>query len=187
MAKNWNSISLEKQRIRIKQRKLRQSLGKEYRISASNTIGRLLIAHIKHNQCIGLYYPIHDEVDLIQCAKNLFKLCEVGLPSIKQNTMVFRQWSHSTELVLNRRSIPEPDPEKNRVITPQVIIIPVVGFDKRCHRLGYGGGFYDRFLQSSSAIKIGIAFAAQEVEVLPIEQHDIKMDYIITEHGVINS
>ena len=68
----------------------------------------------------------------------------------------------------------------------QVVIIPMLAFDRGGNRLGYGAGYYDRFLcRHPHPIKIGIAFSCQQAESIPADKSDVKMDYIITEKGVI--
>ncbi len=62
-----------------------------------------------------------------------------------------------------------------------IIIVPLAAFDNKCHRLGYGKGYYDRFLARSSARRAGIAFACQEIDAVPTEPHDVPLDYIFTE------
>ena len=68
-----------------------------------------------------------------------------------------------------------------------VVIVPLLAFDRRGYRLGYGKGFYDRLLAAGSATTIGVGYAAQEVDVLPTEAHDIALDWIITEREVIQT
>jgi len=82
----------------------------------------------------------------------------------------------------------EPDPLRCRAadIPPDVILVPGVAFSPGKVRLGYGGGFYDRFLAASDALKIGVAFSCQVLPELPAEAHDVRMDAIITENGMIS-
>jgi 5-formyltetrahydrofolate cyclo-ligase len=68
-------------------------------------------------------------------------------------------------------------------VTPHLLLVPLLAFDARGHRLGYGGGFYDRTLQALKIPAIGIAFAGQEVSSLPAQAHDIALDAILTEQG----
>lgn len=70
--------------------------------------------------------------------------------------------------------------------TFDVIIMPVLAFDKNLNRLGYGGGWYDRFLEhQTNSLKIGLAFHCQRVEAVPVHSHDIRMDIVVTERVVI--
>ena len=74
-------------------------------------------------------------------------------------------------------------------IFPKILLIPLVGFDNQLNRLGYGGGYYDRYItkvqQNEHLIKIGIGFSFQKVKNLPINKYDKKLDFIITENNFI--
>ena len=69
----------------------------------------------------------------------------------------------------------------------ELVIVPLLAFDRRGYRLGYGKGYYDRLLAGSPITSIGVAFAAQEIDMLPAEAHDIALDWIITECEMIRS
>jgi 5-formyltetrahydrofolate cyclo-ligase len=79
-------------------------------------------------------------------------------------------------------------PEEGAWLEPQVLIVPMLAWDRRGYRLGYGGGFYDRTLEGLRAkgpvLAIGFAFAAQEVEAVPTEPTDQRLDAVVTEKGV---
>ena len=83
--------------------------------------------------------------------------------------------------------VPEPVPERRRAATPRadaLVIVPCVGFSSSGHRMGYGRGFFDRFLQGHAGPKVGLAFAIQRAEGLRPEPHDVPLDAIITEERV---
>jgi 5-formyltetrahydrofolate cyclo-ligase len=86
-------------------------------------------------------------------------------------------------LVINKYGIPEP--VSNKIVYPDILLVPLVAFDKKLNRIGYGGGFYDRYLKRLKRIKkiitIGLAYSFQEVKKIPINDYDIKLDFIITE------
>ena len=107
------------------------------------------------------------------------KIC---LPRIgdEPQEMSFHEYKIGDELVANKFGILEPL-STAKLLQPNVVIVPMLAFDRSKNRLGYGGGYYDKFLQNSTAIKIGAAFAAQEVEQIPSEPHDIKIEMIVTE------
>ncbi|HEX2759083.1 MAG TPA: 5-formyltetrahydrofolate cyclo-ligase, partial [Rhizomicrobium sp.] len=67
---------------------------------------------------------------------------------------------------------------------PDLLLAPLLAFDRAGHRLGYGGGFYDRTIALLGVPAIGIAYAGQEISSLPVEAHDIALDGILTEHGL---
>ena len=84
---------------------------------------------------------------------------------------------------INKYGIPEP--VSNKIVYPDILLVPLVAFDKKLNRIGYGGGFYDRYLKRLKRIKkiitIGLAYSFQEVKKIPINEYDIKLDFIITE------
>ena len=108
----------------------------------------------------------------------------ISLPKIGKNSnMNFFVWSTNDPLNINEYGIPEPI--TNRMIFPDVLLVPLVAYDKNFNRVGYGGGFYDRYIKRIKKIKniltIGLAFSYQKVKKIPIEKNDIKIDFIITE------
>ena len=101
--------------------------------------------------------------------------------------MNFFKWSLSEPLKINKYGIPEPISDKN--VDPNILLIPLVGFDYKLNRLGYGGGYYDRYLSKvklgNSLLKIGVSFSFQKVKNLPTNKYDQKLDCIITEKKII--
>jgi 5-formyltetrahydrofolate cyclo-ligase len=102
--------------------------------------------------------------------------------------LVFRRWAPGDPLVKGRMNIPEPSPDAPEVI-PDIVVVPPVAFDRRCFRIGYGAGFYDRTLpylrQHHPVFALGFAFACQEVPAVPDEPHDVPLDEIATESELI--
>ena len=137
------------------------------------------------NKIIGGYYPYNYEVDTINIVKKLEKKnFIISLPKIKKNNqMNFYPWSSNEPLLINTYGIPEPISKKK--VYPDILLVPLVAFDNKLNRLGYGGGFYDRYLSRIKSIKkiitIGMSFSFQKTEKLPINKHDMKLDYVITE------
>ena len=133
---------------------------------------------------IGSYYPVNFEADTFQLMR-MFKQkgYKLSLPVISSKyDMNFYTWNLNDPLYVNKYGIPEPK-SKIKVI-PSILLIPMVAYDKRLNRLGYGGGYYDRFLEKyekKNILKIGLAFTCQEVKKLPTNNFDKKMDYILTE------
>ena len=138
-----------------------------------------------NNKIIGGYYPYNYEIDILEILKLLEKKnYKISLPKIKKkNQMNFFEWSFNDPLSINKYGIPEPISKK--IIYPDVLIIPLVAFDNELNRLGYGGGYYDRYIAKSfkkkRIIKIGIAYSFQKLNKIPINKYDIRLDYIITE------
>ena len=138
---------------------------------------------------IGGYYPVNFELDDLSILKELEKKnFNISLPKIKKNyDMDFYRWSFNEPLKINKYGIPEPD--SNILMYPDVLLVPLVAFDKKLNRLGYGGGYYDRLIKKLSKkkniIKIGLAFSIQEIDKVPINMYDQKLDYIVTNKHII--
>lgn len=133
------------------------------------------------------YMPMRTEIDPL--AAMAAHLGPVGVPVIlgPGQALKFRSWTQDAVMIPGEFGalIPAEGPW----IDPQVVIVPLLAFDARGYRLGYGGGFYDRTLQSLRArhptLAVGFAFAAQEVDEVPIEATDQRLDALVTELGVI--
>ena len=105
----------------------------------------------------------------------------------KNNKMNFFEWSFNDPLLINKHGIPEPISKKK--IYPDLLLIPLVAFDNNLNRLGYGGGYYDRYISKiekvNKVIKIGVGFSFQKIKKLPINKYDKKLDLVITEKKFI--
>ena len=102
--------------------------------------------------------------------------------------MDFHKWKKGEVLVLNKLGIPEP--LKSKKIVPTIILVPLLAFDKYKNRIGYGKGFYDKYLSrflkvNKKMITVGVAFSFQKYHKLPVNNYDRKLDFIITEKGLI--
>ena len=141
------------------------------------------------NKIIGAYYPYNYEIDTLNIINKLEKKkFIISLPRISKNKLMnFFQWSFKEPLKINIYGIPEPLSKKK--VYPDILLIPLVAYDQELNRLGYGGGFYDRYLSSSEknkkVIKIGLGYSFQKINKLPINQYDKKLDYVITEKNSI--
>ena len=117
-----------------------------------------------------------------------FKTFNFLLPIIKKDcSMDFYKWSKNDVLKVNHLGIPEPI--KSRIRIPDIILVPILAFDNKKNRLGYGKGFYDRYLNKiiksyKKILTVGVAFSFQKYHKLPVNINDIKLDYILTEKGV---
>ena len=178
-----------KSKLRKKIIKVRQKFNTKNIQLNFNQIIKTLKREKISNKIIGGYYPVNFEVDdltlLRKFKKNKFI---ISLPVIKKNfQMDFYSWSFSEPLKINKYGIPEP--EKKNIVYPDVLLIPLVAFDKNLNRLGYGGGYYDRLIEKLSKkkniIKIGLAFSVQEIDKVPINMYDQKLDYIVTNKHII--
>tara|TARA_B100001063_G_C16714324_1_gene529810 strand:- start:386 stop:931 length:546 start_codon:yes stop_codon:yes gene_type:complete len=134
---------------------------------------------------IGGYYPYNYEIDVIKILEKLEKKNYlVSLPKIKKNfQMNFFKWSTSDPLIINKYGIPEPS--SFFLKTPDILLVPLVAFDEYLNRIGYGGGYYDRYINKvkkhKKIITIGLAYSFQKVKKISTNKHDMKLDHIVTE------
>lgn len=135
---------------------------------------------------IALYLPVNGEVDtrgMIEAAQTSGK--EVCVPVVKgEGAMCLVLHEPLDKLGKGKHSIPEPvgKPERHHV---DMVVVPGVVFDREGHRIGMGGGYYDRYLKDRKCVNVGVCFGFQLVEKLPREAHDVPMDIIITEREVL--
>ena len=154
-----------------------------------NQIIKILKKEKIAKKTIGGYYPVNFEVDDLELLKKLeIKKFNISLPVIKKNfQMDFYKWSLSDPLKINKYGIPEP--ETKNIVYPDIILIPIVAFDKNLNRLGYGGGYYDRliakFSKKKKILKIGLAYSDQKIDEVPVNLHDQKLDYIVTNKYIV--
>ncbi len=111
----------------------------------------------------------------------------LALPAIADGELVFRAWVPGMELKRVGFGLSEPGPEAKEV-DPDILLVPLLAFDLKGYRIGYGKAFFDRGLARLRAkkkiIAVGLAFDEQCVETVPTEPHDERLDYVITEEGV---
>ena len=180
---------MNKSQIRNKIIKIRKKkFDKNLQINLGKFISLLKIdkSNLKN---IGGYYPSNYEIDdlaiLDLLEKNFFK---VSLPIIKKdNQMNFYSWSRNDPLKINKFGIPEP--VSSKIFYPDILLVPLVAYDSSLNRLGYGGGYYDRYIEKIEKIKkvtkIGLAFSFQKISSIPINQYDKKLDFIVTEKEIL--
>ena len=149
----------------------------------------LMKSKLKKNFKLALYYPSSFEI-------NVLKLLEISyvskqkllLPKIEgSNKMNFFPWKKNEVLKINKYGMLEPI--KTTKSIPNIILVPLLAFDDNKHRLGYGKGFYDRYLNKylkkyKNILTIGVAFSFQKYHKLPISIMDVKLNYILTEKGI---
>lgn len=133
---------------------------------------------------IGAYWPIRTELDVRPLLHTLIsKGFRCALPCTVPGGLQFRLWSPSLNLVEGKSNTLEP-PLSSQLVTPEVLLAPLLAFDKKGHRLGYGQGHYDQYLADHEALTIGVGFKEQEVDSIAFEPHDFSLDYVLTEKGV---
>ena len=175
---------MNKSKIRKKLLKIRkQNSFKNLKINFRNILN-ILKKNKDSGKNIGGYYPYNYEVDAIKILKKFEEEnYKISLPKISKNfQMDFFRWSTKDPLEINKYGIPEPTSDK--VTYPNILLVPLVAFDKQLNRIGYGAGFYDRYIRrikkNKKIITVGLAYSYQEVREIPIDRYDIKLDFVVT-------
>ncbi len=168
---------------------------KKYFFEINRSFFKPLISLIKKKKIkkkinISLFYPNNFELNILKILEvDYFKNFNFSLPKIKKNKeMDFYKWNKNDILILNKYGIPEP--KSSQKIYPKVILVPLLAFDIKKNRIGYGGGYYDKFLKTyikryKKTLTVGVAFSFQKHHNLPVHKKDFKLDFIITEKGMI--
>ena len=138
---------------------------------------------------LALYYPSNFELNVLKFLENDYiKNKNVLLPAIeRKNNMNFYSWEKNQALIVNQFGMLEPN--KTKIKIPNLMLIPILAFDKHKYRLGYGKGFYDRYLNKylkkfKNIVTVGVAFSFQKHHKLTIDKNDVMLNYILTEKGI---
>ena len=190
------AVTDEKSRIREHMKKLRSSID-------VNTFRRYCMSIMEQCKSLGEWQnarvvhiyvsSVNNEVDtlgLIITMLDLGKLVVVPRCSRESRELHNIHLKSLDELKQLRFGLMEPDFDAAAIIQPEqfnLIVVPVLAFDRSGARLGFGGGYYDRLLSRCSCPKVGVAYSFQEVERVPVEPHDRRLDSIITEKETIQS
>jgi 5-formyltetrahydrofolate cyclo-ligase len=187
------SIEEIKQAARKHASKIRNHLHKEFETSAPFQLTRFAFPITASAGLSGVsgFFPYKSEID----TRPLLGLLAgegwtTALPIVIANgePLIFRRWYPGQPTMPGMWDIPQPT-EDSPLIEPDVLLVPMLAFDRKGYRLGYGGGFYDRTLAllraKKSVTAIGVAYAGQEVDSVPRDAHDQPLDFIMTEKEVI--
>lgn len=182
----------EKARLRREALARRDALAADERAALEESLIRRLTALLREWPAASIagYAAIGSEADVSPVLKALSgEGVATALPMQSGEGLMFLEWRPGDPLVAGRFGVSEPGPNAP-VVIPQVLIVPMVGFDRNGHRLGYGKGHYDRAIAALAADGdaprlVGAAFAVQEVEAIPVEPHDAVLDMIVTENETI--
>jgi 5-formyltetrahydrofolate cyclo-ligase len=184
------TIASEKKTLRALARARRAELAKAIPDHAARLAAQADALEIPQGAVVSGFLAMPGEVDPGPLMARLAeKGCTLAVPrvAVKAAPLVFHRWTPDTKLVVSSFGVSEPDPATPRA-EPGVLLVPLLAFDSAGYRLGYGGGFYDRTLAALRAKgpirAIGVAYAGQEVETLPHDGFDARLDMILTENGI---
>ncbi len=180
-----------KAELRTQAKQVRAGAHKLYHIDAALKAcdhALKLLSPLNNMQIMALYYPIKDELDPRFLQQELEKRGhKTALPVVtdKNQALSFKLWGQGDPLETGAFSTKQPAADAP-IVTPDIIICPLLAFDNHCYRLGYGGGFYDRTLALNPSIQaFGFAYGAQIVDHIPCEAHDLPMHGVITDYGLV--
>ena len=171
----------------------RDSLPPAERAKAAETIAaRPFPITITPSMIVSGFSPLKSEINPVPLMRALADLGgQLALPVVagKGKPLIMRAWSFGEPLDSGVWGIREPRPEAPEV-DPDILIIPLLAFDRRGNRIGYGAGYYDMTIARLRAMKpvvaVGIAFAAQEIDVVPVTPRDARLDLVLTERETID-
>jgi len=175
-----NKFQIRKKIIKIR----KQNNSKDLKIDFSSIL-KIIKKSKNKSKIIGGYHSYNYEINVSQILKKFEnKNYQISLPKIKKNSqMDFFLWSKKDPFKINKFGIPEPTSDK--IVYPGILLVPIVAFDKNFNRIGYGGGFYDRYIKKIKKIKnvttIGLAYSFQKVKKVPTNKFDIKLDFVVTD------
>ena len=140
---------------------------------------------------VSAYVPVRSEFDVLPLAEAAHARGHaVGMPVVaaRNAPLAFRAWTPGDALETGPLNIPAPPPDAPGV-TPNLLFVPMMAFDSCGYRLGYGGGYYDRTLAAlrrdvPGVIAVGVCYAGLEIGEVPRDDHDARLDWIVTEEGV---
>jgi len=181
---------ISKSELRNELRDRRVALKRAHPDFARDAAEHVAALDIPDGSVVGAYVATKDEADPHLVLKTLIaRDCAIAFPRVaaKNEPLVFHRWKAGDVMQPCAYGIPEPSKDWP-LAYPKILLLPLLAFDRAGHRLGYGGGYYDRtldFLRANSTVRaIGVAYAGQEVDDLPREAHDHPLDAVLTEQGV---
>lgn len=179
---------LAKNKIRSEVADLKRKLSKEeFNYRSEEVLSTLEITGVfQQAKTIFIYNSLRDEVQTAAFMEKWKDEKEFYLPAVVDHHLVFRKYTPDTNFTQSSLGILEPKGEDftdfKRV---DLIIVPGTAFDRKMNRLGKGKGYYDKFLTSLSAPKVGVCFDFQLFDSIPFDEHDVKMDYLVSENELI--
>jgi 5-formyltetrahydrofolate cyclo-ligase len=182
-----------KARLREQALALRDALPASERAAAASTIAaRPFPVKVDPGTVVSGFSPMKSEINPIPLMRRLADAgANLALPTIagRGNPLTMRAWAFGEPLNSGQWGIREPFPDA-RVVDPDILIVPLAAFDRAGHRIGYGAGYYDMTINALRAKKpvvaIGIAFAAQEIPLVPATERDARLDLVLTEREIID-
>jgi 5-formyltetrahydrofolate cyclo-ligase len=187
------STTARKAEIRFAAMARREALPATERAAAALAVAAAgLPAAVGPGMVISGYSPLKSEISPLPLLRRCAEAgATLALPVVigRGQPLVMRAWSFGAPLRSGVWGIREPMMEAQEIL-PDILLVPLLAFDRAGHRIGYGAGYYDMTISRLRALKsitaIGIAFAAQEIAEVPISPHDAALDFVLTENATID-
>jgi 5-formyltetrahydrofolate cyclo-ligase len=186
-------VQSEKERLRREAIARRDELPAEVRRDAAEVIAaRPFPLPVKPGAIVSCFMPLKNEINPLPLMRQLaVKGARIALPVIvgRGKPLVMRAWTFGEPLAAAVWGIREPKSAAAEVV-PDILLVPLLAFDRTGHRIGYGAGYYDLTIAQLRARKsiaaVGLAFAAQEIDAVPATPNDARLDLVLTEREVID-
>ncbi|HEY0219259.1 MAG TPA: 5-formyltetrahydrofolate cyclo-ligase [Afipia sp.] len=193
MSDRVSANELRKNELRAAAIARRGALNEAERAAAAQAIAaHALPIEPPHGICVAGFSSIRSEIDVAPLMQVLAaRGAMLALPVLagESQPLIFRRWTKDTPLVRGPFGIFEPSSEAEEV-EPDIVLVPLAAFDRAGHRIGYGGGYYDRTLERLRELKkitaIGVGFSVQEIASVPTSEHDARLDLVLTEKEIID-
>jgi len=187
------SVEVAKQELRRVALVRRDSLSPQERAVAAQVVAaRALPVTVSSGLVVSGYSPLNSEINPIPLLRRFADAgASLALPVVsgRGQPLLMRAWNFGEPLGSGVWGIREPLSSAPEIL-PDVLIVPLLAFDRRGHRIGYGAGYYDMTITRLRAVKsitaIGMAFACQEVDRVPVTPRDARLDLVLTENGDID-
>lgn len=193
MEQGVDAVLLEKAELRRAGQARRDALSAQLRQAAAETIAaRPFPLAISTGTIVSGFMPLKSEINPLPLMRTLAEAgASLALPVVagRGKPLIMRSWSWGEPLVAGVWGIREPGPQ-SPILDPDILLVPLLAFDRAGHRIGYGAGYYDLTIAQLRAKKpiaaVGIAFAAQEIETVPTTDFDAPLDLVLTEKATID-
>jgi 5-formyltetrahydrofolate cyclo-ligase len=187
--RDWNAVRAWRKAKRAELLAERTSLPLRNRQArGARVVGRLLEQiDLRRHRALGFYWPIRGEIDLREIARRHIDnggIAALPVVTTKNAPVEFWQWHPDAAMHVGFWQIPVP--AERRLVAPDALLIPLIGFDAAGYRLGYGGGYYDRTLAAATPqpFRIGVGYDDAEINTIYPQPHDVPMNVIVTEKRV---